>query len=180
MTSVECRGRKSSGLSSTPGLRPHPVSFKMIAAAWSLSQTVEQHWKLRSQAVGFLGLAVKEAILRRRNRDVVAVQDRLPLIAFQIEDTSWWAMQPSIASSTRILRRPPLSAISSHRSCSRSQRFTAATVSFWSFTPRPGKARDVPVPRESYGKLGLCRACGKSGINLFWEPRLRRWLPAAG
>jgi hypothetical protein len=37
---------------------------------------------------------------------------------------------------------------------------------------------DVPVPRESYGNPGLCYACGKSGINRFWELGLRRWLPA--
>jgi len=115
----------------------------MIAAAWSLSQTVEQHWKLRSQAVGFLGLAVKEAILRRRNRDVVAVQDRLPLIAFQIEDTSWWAMQPSIfkypdlATSAIIgYQQPPI--------VLQEPTLHAATVSFWSFAPRPCKASAPP------------------------------------
>jgi hypothetical protein len=37
---------------------------------------------------------------------------------------------------------------------------------------------DVPVPRESSGKLGLCCACGKSGINS-GELGPRRWLPAA-
>jgi hypothetical protein len=38
---------------------------------------------------------------------------------------------------------------------------------------------DVPVLRKSSGKLGLCCACGKSGITRSWELGPCRWLPAA-